>query len=74
MRLRLCFLLLLGGTSTKDNIIKYIVIGMTTIVTFAAMWYIYHLMDKVKPQVIYERRKARYAIWMDCPPDFTSSV
>lgn len=42
-------------------------IGFTTIVTFVAMWYIYHLMSKVKPQVIYERRKARYAsLHMTC--------
>ncbi|KAG6860124.1 hypothetical protein C0995_015417 [Termitomyces sp. Mi166 len=25
------------------------------------MWYIYHMMNKVKPQVIYDRRKARQA-------------
>lgn len=29
------------------------------VVTIVAMWYIYHLMNKVKPDVIYERRKAR---------------
>ncbi|EKM57848.1 uncharacterized protein PHACADRAFT_89628 [Phanerochaete carnosa HHB-10118-sp] len=50
-----------GQSSTKDNIIKYVVIAFTTIVTFVAMWYIYKLMAKVKPEVIYERRKARQA-------------
>lgn len=50
-----------GESSSKDTIIQDIVIGVTVVVTFVAMWYIYHLMSKVKPQVIYERRKARYA-------------
>ena len=35
-------------------------IGLTVVVTVVAMWYIYHLMNKVKPEVIYARRKARY--------------
>ncbi|GJE85607.1 Golgi apparatus membrane protein TVP38 [Phanerochaete sordida] len=50
-----------GQSSTKDTIIKDVVIGITVVVTVAAMWYIYHLMAKVKPEVIYERRKARQA-------------
>lgn len=53
----LCFT---GQSSTKDTIIKDVVIALTVIVTFVAMWYIYHLMNKVKPEVIYARRKARY--------------
>ncbi|KAI0346223.1 hypothetical protein BDW22DRAFT_1323747, partial [Trametopsis cervina] len=50
-----------GGTSTKDTIIRDVVIGFTTVVTIAAAWYIYNAMAKVKPAVIYERRKARQA-------------
>lgn len=49
-----------GNVSTKTHIINYAVIGITTLVTIGAMWYIYHKMNKVKPIVIYERRKARY--------------
>ena len=52
-----CFI---GKSNRKDTIIKDIVIGLTVVVTVVAMWYIYHLMNKVKPQVIYARRKARY--------------
>ncbi len=49
------------GTSSKsDTIIKDVVLGVTTLITIGAMWYIYHQMNKVKPQVIYARRKARY--------------
>lgn len=33
---------------------------LTTIITFAAMWYIYSKMNKIKPQIIYDRRRARY--------------
>ncbi|KAH9926529.1 snare associated Golgi protein-domain-containing protein [Amylocystis lapponica] len=50
-----------GQSSTKDTIIKDTVIGLTTVVTIVAMWYIYKQMNAVKPQVIYERRKARQA-------------
>ena len=35
-------------------------IGVTVVVTVVAMWYIYHLMNKVKPDIIHERRKARW--------------
>ncbi|TFK47894.1 hypothetical protein OE88DRAFT_1810956 [Heliocybe sulcata] len=51
-----------GGTvDTKTRIIDYSVIAITTLMTFAAMWYIYSKMGKVKPGVIYDRRKARQA-------------
>ena len=50
-----------GNVSTKTTIINYSVVGITTLVTIGAMWYIYHKMNKIKPTVIYERRKARYA-------------
>ncbi|KAL4250920.1 Golgi apparatus membrane protein TVP38 [Abortiporus biennis] len=48
-----------GQTSRTDTIIKDSVLAVTVVVTIAAMWYIYHLMNKVKPAVIYDRRKAR---------------
>ena len=51
-----------GSSSTTDTIIKWVVIGLTTIITIWAMWYIYHEMNKVKVSVIYERRKARYVL------------
>ena len=49
-----------GQLITKDTIIKEVVLGSTFVVTLVAMWYIYDQMNKVKPAVIYERRKARY--------------
>ena len=48
-----------GKSSTKDTIIKDVVLAVTFLVTIGAMWYIYDQMNKVKPMVIYERRKAR---------------
>ncbi|KAI0750333.1 hypothetical protein C8Q80DRAFT_1270059 [Daedaleopsis nitida] len=50
-----------GGGSTTDTIIKDVVLGVTTVITIGAMWYIYNEMNKVKVQVIYDRRKARQA-------------
>ncbi|TRM65968.1 hypothetical protein BD626DRAFT_486358 [Schizophyllum amplum] len=48
------------GTQTKESkIISDVVLGVTVVLTFVAMWYIYRQMGKVKPQIIYERRKAR---------------
>jgi hypothetical protein len=52
----------LGQSGTKDRIINDVVIGVTVVVTVVAMWYIYHLMNQVKPDVVYERRKARYGL------------
>ncbi|KAF7789749.1 hypothetical protein EIP86_000695 [Pleurotus ostreatoroseus] len=49
------------GSSKSDTIIKDVVLVITAAITFIAMWYIYHLMNKVKTQVIYDRRKARQA-------------
>lgn len=48
-----------SGSNTRDTIVKDVVVGITVIITFVAMWYIYNLMNKAKPEVIYERRKAR---------------
>jgi hypothetical protein len=49
-----------GQRQTKDKIISNVVIAVTVVITAWAMWYIYHQMNKVKPEIIYERRKARY--------------
>lgn len=49
-----------GTESTKNKIISDAVLGVTILVTGLAMWYLYNKMDKVKHEVIYERRKARY--------------
>lgn len=35
-------------------------LALTVVITVAAMWYILREMNKVKPEVIYARRKARY--------------
>ncbi|KAI5897902.1 uncharacterized protein SCHCODRAFT_02610563 [Schizophyllum commune H4-8] len=48
------------GTQTKESkIISDVVLGVSLALTFLAMWYIYHRMGKVKPEIIYARRKAR---------------
>jgi len=48
-----------GTKDTKSRIISDVVLAVTILITVVAMWYILHELDKVKPQVIYERRKAR---------------
>ena len=48
-----------GSATTQNKILSYVVGGVTVIVTVAAMWYIQRQINKVKPQVIYARRKAR---------------
>ncbi|KAI6012236.1 snare associated Golgi protein-domain-containing protein [Pisolithus marmoratus] len=48
-----------GSTSTRDKILSYVVAAITTIVTVGAMWYIQKGVNRVKPDVIYARRKAR---------------
>ncbi|EJD06356.1 uncharacterized protein FOMMEDRAFT_117170, partial [Fomitiporia mediterranea MF3/22] len=50
-----------GTESTRDKIISYSVIAVTTIITIVAMKYLYRKMDEVKGDVIYQRRKARQA-------------
>lgn len=52
----------IGQSNTRDTIIKDVVLGATTLITFGAMWYIYHKMNQAKPRVIYDRRKARYVL------------
>ncbi|KAJ7119589.1 hypothetical protein C8R44DRAFT_878007 [Mycena epipterygia] len=48
-----------GVTDSKSRIISDSVLAVTFLVTLLAMWYIFHQMSLMKPQVIYERRKAR---------------
>lgn len=45
--------------NTKSKIISDSVLALTFIITIVALWYIYHQMNKAKPTVIYDRRKAR---------------
>ncbi|GJJ13613.1 hypothetical protein Clacol_007869 [Clathrus columnatus] len=48
------------GTETpRDKIISDSVLGVTILITAAAMWYIFKEMERVKPIVIHNRRKAR---------------
>ncbi len=48
-----------GTTDAKSRLISNIVLAITILITVLAMWYIIYAMNKVKPQVIYDRRKAR---------------
>lgn len=53
-----------SATSTatsKNKIISDVVGVVTVLVTIAAMWYITRQINRVKPQIVYERRKARQA-------------
>ncbi|KIJ67230.1 hypothetical protein HYDPIDRAFT_25702 [Hydnomerulius pinastri MD-312] len=50
-----------GSATTQNKILSYVVGGITAIVTVAAMWYIQKEVNRVKPDVIYARRKARQA-------------
>ncbi|EIN03921.1 hypothetical protein PUNSTDRAFT_128506 [Punctularia strigosozonata HHB-11173 SS5] len=61
-----------GPVSLKTRLIDYSVVAITTLITILAMWYIYHRMNKVKPDVIYARRKARQAK-LAYDPSFTSN-
>ncbi|KAI0288963.1 snare associated Golgi protein-domain-containing protein [Russula brevipes] len=47
--------------TTPQRIASYSLIAVTTIITFLAAWYIFRELKRVKPAVIYERRKARQA-------------
>jgi hypothetical protein len=46
--------------TAPQHIASYSLIAVTTIVTLLAAWYIYRELNRAKPAVIYERRKARY--------------
>lgn len=56
---------IIEGSATPETvpqrIASYSVITVTTIVTIVAAWYVYRELNRVKPAVIYERRKARQA-------------
>jgi len=48
-----------GIKDKRSRIISNVVLALTLLITVVAMWYMLRQMDKVKPQIIYERRKAR---------------
>lgn len=48
-----------GQQTTPQHVASYSLIAVTTIVTLLAAWYIYRELNRAKPAVIYERRKAR---------------
>jgi hypothetical protein len=50
-----------GSVAIETRIAQYSVVGVTVAVTIAAGWYMYAQAAKVKPAVIYERRKRRQA-------------
>ncbi|TFK38388.1 hypothetical protein BDQ12DRAFT_110733 [Crucibulum laeve] len=50
-----------GTSNSRSRIITDVVLAITFLVTVVAMWYIFRQMNKVKPEVIYARRKARQA-------------
>lgn len=55
---------ILEGEQSQDNkskIISRVVLTITILITIGAGWYILREMNKVKPEVIYQRRKARQA-------------
>jgi hypothetical protein len=49
-----------AGETTPQRVASYSLIAVTTVVTFVAAWYIFRELNRAKPAVIYERRKARY--------------
>jgi hypothetical protein len=46
--------------TTPQHVASYSLIAVTTIVTLLTAWYIYRELNRAKPAVIYDRRKARY--------------
>lgn len=51
-----------AGETTPQRVASYSLIAVSTVVTFLAAWYIYRELNRAKPAVIYERRKARYIL------------
>lgn len=49
-----------GTTSSKQSLISDSVLAVTIIVTLGAGYYIWREINRVKPAVIYDRRKARW--------------
>lgn len=50
-----------SSATSKNEIISDVIGVVTVLITIAAMWYITREMNRVKPQIVYERRKARQA-------------
>lgn len=51
-----------SSSATSSNAVVSDVVGVITVlITIAAMWYVTRAMNRVKPQIVYERRKARQA-------------
>lgn len=51
-----------SSSATSSNAVISDVVGVITVlITIAAMWYVTRAMNRVKPQIVYERRKARQA-------------
>jgi hypothetical protein len=48
-----------ASSTTKNKIISDVVGVVTVLITIAAMWYMTREINRVKPQIVYERRKAR---------------
>jgi hypothetical protein len=44
--------------TTPQRIASYSLIAATTVVTVLAAWYIYRKLNRIRPAVIYDRRKA----------------
>lgn len=51
-----------GVEDKKSRIVSDVVLVITAIITVVACWYILKRMNEAKPQVIYDRRKARLVI------------
>ncbi|KAG6372607.1 hypothetical protein JVT61DRAFT_7353 [Boletus reticuloceps] len=50
-----------GSASSKNKILSYVVGAITVLVTVVAMWYIRSQVNRVKPEIIHARQKARQA-------------
>ncbi|KAJ2913275.1 hypothetical protein MD484_g7139, partial [Candolleomyces efflorescens] len=62
-----------GTGSRQEKIVTNVVLALTILITAVAMWYILRQMNKVKPQIIYKRRKARQAKLSRASSTFSSS-
>ncbi|KAG2064218.1 hypothetical protein BDR04DRAFT_284201 [Suillus decipiens] len=50
-----------ASASSSNAVVSDVVGVITVLITIAAMWYVTRAMNRVKPQIVYERRKARQA-------------
>ncbi|OAX38703.1 hypothetical protein K503DRAFT_740762 [Rhizopogon vinicolor AM-OR11-026] len=50
-----------SSTTSQNKIVSDVVGVITALITAVAMWYIAKQVNRVKPQIVYERRKARQA-------------